>query len=298
MPIDIRNINEITFTQSFRGYNTEEVDDFLDDIYDESVKNNKEIEELKKRITELESGVLAAPLEHDGGASQEEAYAIIANAQQEADNLMDAARKKAHALIESAEKMAAQKLNSNASVMEAAPMAVSSDTLDKLKTVLSESYKKQMQILSGVAAIPNAQPSIPAENEPQPEDKAPNAPKDDVPSVSFSGITREHRPHIPAERDILSEINSIGLDAYKPPVQRQEEAPERPTIELKEPEYEPIEEETGGLAFSFGDHDDPEEDTKPFAPVDARPEEPKMPEPQPEDPDDIIAQILRDNNRN
>lgn len=298
MPIDIRNINEITFTQSFRGYNTEEVDDFLDDIYDEAVKNNKEIEELKKRITELESGALAAPIEQEGGASQEEAYAIIANAQQEADNIIDAARKKAHALIESAEKMAAQKLSSTAPAQAAAPAAVSSDTLDKLKAVLSDSYKKQMQILSGLAAMPANQPNTPepVSNKAQPVQKAPETPKNDVPSVSFSGITREHKPHIPAERDILGEINSIGLDAYKPPVQRQEETPERPSIELKEPEYEPIEEESSGLAFSFGD--DAEEDTKEFTPVNTQPKEPNMPEPQPEDPDDIIAQILRDNNRN
>ncbi len=296
MPIDIRNINEITFTQSFRGYNTDEVDDFLDDIYDEAVKNNKEIEELKKRITEVESGALAAPLEQDGGASQEEAYAIIANAQQEADKLIDAARKKAHALIESAEKMAAQK-QSAATPAQVMPTAtIAAGTVEKLKDALTDSYKKQMQILLGLASEQDSEQRA-TKPVAQPTLKEPETPKNDVPSVSFSGITREHKARIPAERDILNEINSIGLDAYKPPVQRQEEAPERPTIELKEPEYEPAE-DSDGLAFSFGDHEDAEEDTKQFTPLNTRPEEPKMPEPQPEDPDDIIAQILRDNNRN
>ena len=90
MAIDIKNINEITFTQSFRGYNTEEVDDFLDDLYEEATANNKEIEELKKKIASLENGTVP----EGGGMSQEEAYSIIANAQEEADKIIDNARKK------------------------------------------------------------------------------------------------------------------------------------------------------------------------------------------------------------
>jgi DivIVA domain-containing protein len=57
MAIDIKNINEITFTQRFRGYDTEEVDKFLDDLLYEAVESNKETEELKKRIKELEDKV-------------------------------------------------------------------------------------------------------------------------------------------------------------------------------------------------------------------------------------------------
>ena len=275
MAIDIKNINEITFTQSFRGYNTEEVDDFLDDLYEEASQNNREIDELRKKLKALESG-------EGGGMDQEEAYAVIANAQEEADKIVEAARQKAHTMIERAE----SQINENAAVPApaAAPTAAGVDTasLNKLKDVLRETYEKQMAAINAIAGA-----------KPEPEIKQPEK-KSEIPSVSFSGITKQFPQKIPAERDILSEINAIGLDSPKASEKEsdiaEEPAPES-TISLSTPDVnESPEPESGGLAFSFAEHEEPAD------------EKPETIEPQKqsesEDPDDIIAQILRDNNRN
>lgn len=269
MAIDIRTINEITFTQSFRGYNTEEVDDFLDDLYDNAIANNKEIEELKKKIAELESG------SNNNESSSEDNYNVIANAQEEADKIIDAARRKAHSLIESAEAMQNEK-----PMHAVATAGISSDTSDKLKALFSEMYKKQMAILEDVEVV--EEPKV------RYEEKA-----SDIPSISFAGLKQDIPRKMPAERDILGEINSIELGGFKESTSLYEvgspyqEAP----IEIQEEVLEEVEEEVSdGLAFSFA-----EPEAKPINRV-----EPSISfsESATEDPDDIIAQILRDNNRN
>ena len=267
MAIDIKNINEITFTQSFRGYNTEEVDDFLDSLYEEASQNNREIEELKKKIKALESGEGAG-----SGMSEEEAYSIISNAQEEADRIIETARRKAHSLIESAENQISENGGAPAATAAASSGGADIASLNKLKAVLRETYEKQMAAINEIAG-----------NEPAPEIKKPEV-KRDIPTVSFSGITKEFPKKIPAERDILSEINAIGLDGYNAsekniPI----DADEAEATESAEPE-------TGGLSFSFGDHDDSEAEKPDIKDT--------YKENEPEDPDDIIAQILRDDNRN
>ncbi len=311
MAIDIRNINEITFSQSFRGYNTDEVDDFLDDIYDEAVNNNKEIQELKKRIEELESG---APVSQsaDDGVSQEEAYAIIANAQEEADRIVETARQKAHALILEAEK--AQEIQ--ASQPAPAPVAqttsqIDVDAVDRLKQTLREMYQKQLAVLDDISTsapapkyeAPSYEPPVFEAPAPTMDEEQSIPVQEDMPSISFSGLTRKVTPKIPAERDILGEINAINFGEKQPEPQPQTPIEAEPsTIELDmadtrtfekahEPEPEP---EAESITFAF---EMPEEKTQ-------QQEEPQKQQSfsfgstQPEDPDDIIAQILRDNNRN
>ena len=192
MAIDIRNINEITFTQSFRGYNTEEVDDFLDSLYEEAVAANKTIEELKKRISELET--TAGSVE----SSTENTYAVIANAQEEADRIIDNARLKAHALIESAENR-----QNEAPVPTQTSVGISFDAAKKLKELFNEMHEKQMAILENVSD--NTEESLPKEEI-----------ENDIPMVSFAGITNEFTKKIPAERDILGEINAIDFGKLKP----------------------------------------------------------------------------------
>lgn len=274
MAIDIKNINEITFTQSFRGYNTEEVDDFLDDLYEEASQNNREIEELKKKLKALESGESPG-----GGISQEEAYAVISNAQEEADKIIEAARRKAHALIESAEKHINEKQSMPAA--SAGMNGLNTESLDKLKNVLRDTYEKQM---TAINAIAGAKPEIK-----QPEEK-----KSDIPSVSFSGITKEFPSKIPAERDILGEISSIGIEGFNSSDKnRNMNLGSDKEIKLDDSAEETrqgAEPEPEGFAFSFAESDEHEEEKHEA--------ETQYQENEPEDPDDIIAQILRDNNRN
>ncbi len=315
MAIDIRNINEITFSQSFRGYNTDEVDDFLDDIYDEAVNNNKEIQELKKRIEELESGAPAMPEPNDGN-SQEEAYAIIANAQMEADRIIEAARQKAHALILQAEKIQAEKAAASAPMASTQPSSQINDvTVDRLRQTLREMYQKQLAVLDDMSSpAQNSVYKAPSTIANQPLQASPEPPArqtppvrqaelvkedNDIPSISFSGITRRVSPKIPADRDILGEIDAINLgeNTFK----KQQEA------DIQPPAYEPMdigdtqpfekthepEPESSGISFAFEMPDDEDDE------VEQPQQQPSsFNEVQAEDPDDIIAQILRDNNRN
>jgi len=277
MAIDIRCINEITFTQSFRGYNTEEVDDFLDDLFKEATSNNKQIEDLKKKIKVFQSGT-----ENTGNElSQEETYSIIANAQEEADKIVENARKKAHALIESAEKAQMD--------IETVPLSsngMSAGSVNKLKDTLREMYEKQMAVLDG---IDQTEPVI--ESKIKQMEKA-----SDIPSVSFAGITKEYPKKIPAERDILSEINSIGIGGYKGVVQEphvvgsvENFSEQQPMQDTALDQEEDIDGNTNEFAFSFAE---------PTEVADKKASTISLQENEPEDPDDIIAQILRDNNRN
>ena len=124
----------------------------------------------------------------------------------------------------------------------------------------------------------------------------------DIPSVSFSGITKRVSSKIPAERDILSEINSIGIGAgEKIPAPKPEPAGfdifgGREPAELNDAEDEDSQGDTNEFTFSFADPEEMNQAEEPVPPVKSQPEQ--FIHNEPEDPDDIIAQILRDNNRN
>ncbi len=257
MAIDIRNIDEITFTQSIRGYNTDEVDDFLDALYEEALKNNKEFDELKKKIEDLESNA------GNSGPSAEDSYSVIANAQEEADRIIENARLKAHAMIESAE-------NAQMESVSVPTVGVSANAVNRLKDAVNEMYKKQMAIIEGLSVN-------------EAEEAEAESSYDDIPSVSFEGLTKQRVGQIPAERDIIGEISSIGFGGIEAP-------PIMPQQEVFQDTEEDSQEEPEGLAFAFAEHNEIKEEK--IA------EEVSYRENAPEDPDDIIAQILRDNNRN
>jgi cell division initiation protein len=100
MRISPMDIEQQEFGRSFRGYNEEEVDDFLDKIvkdYEELIKENaklkEEIDRMKDRLKEFSE-------------IEETLRSALLNAQKSADEIKDRVENKAKLIVEKAEKEA------------------------------------------------------------------------------------------------------------------------------------------------------------------------------------------------
>ena len=125
MAITIKDIHEKEFTKQVRGYNTDEVDDFLDELADQMEAMIKENRELSAQIEELKNAAPAPAPEPAPQAAPQAAAAplmdepqyfknlettlreTLINAQRLADETVAEARKKANTLLASAEEQAA-----------------------------------------------------------------------------------------------------------------------------------------------------------------------------------------------
>ena len=100
-PIDIQKQD---FDVSFRGYNADEVDDFLDMVGSDYEKLYKENIELKDRVSSLQASVeqyktLESTLKDSIILAQKSAEEIKKNASERADNMMNDAQNKASDII-------------------------------------------------------------------------------------------------------------------------------------------------------------------------------------------------------
>lgn len=100
-PIDIQKQD---FDVSFRGYNADEVDDFLDMVGNDYEKLYKENIELKDKVSSLQASVeqyknMEATLKDSIILAQNAAEEIKKNASQRADNMMTDAQNKASDII-------------------------------------------------------------------------------------------------------------------------------------------------------------------------------------------------------
>ncbi|MEA2021140.1 MAG: DivIVA domain-containing protein [Candidatus Caldatribacteriota bacterium] len=100
MRISPMDIEQQEFGRSFRGYNEEEVDDFLDKIvkdYEELIKENaklkEEIDRMKDRLKEFSE-------------IEETLRSALLNAQKSADEIKDRVENEARLVVEKAEKEA------------------------------------------------------------------------------------------------------------------------------------------------------------------------------------------------
>jgi len=100
MRISPMDIEQQEFGRSFRGYNEEEVDDFLDKIvkdYEELIKENaklkEEIDRMKDRLKEFSE-------------IEETLRSALLNTQKSADEIKDRVENKAKLIVEKAEKEA------------------------------------------------------------------------------------------------------------------------------------------------------------------------------------------------
>jgi len=123
-PMDIHNKE---FTRSFRGYDEDEVDQFLDEIVEEFERLYKENIDLKDRLTMLVDQL------NNYKTMENTLKETLVTAQKTADELAQSAQKKSDLIIEEAEKKARDIIEeANSKVIE-------------IKKEFDE-YRKQMQV--------------------------------------------------------------------------------------------------------------------------------------------------------
>lgn len=110
-PMDIHNKE---FERSFRGYNEDEVDQFLDNIVDEFEKMYKENMEMKERIAILMDQI------NQFRTMEKTLRDTLVTAQKTADEVTAVAQQKAKLILREAEEQARQiRTNANQDVVEA-----------------------------------------------------------------------------------------------------------------------------------------------------------------------------------
>ena len=107
MPITPMDIHNKEFSRSFRGYNEDEVDQFLDEIVEEFERLYKENLELKDRIDILVEQVnqfktMETTLKETLVTAQKTASDVTASAQKKSDLILQEAEQQAQKIIEDA----------------------------------------------------------------------------------------------------------------------------------------------------------------------------------------------------
>lgn len=141
-PLDIQNKS---FSTKMRGYNQDEVDDFLDMIvrdYEDSIAKNRELDKALKHAEEkleyfnelkeaLNQSIVVAQDTADKvkSSASKESEVIVTSAQNRADELITNAEKKAHLLTSTAEERAREILSDATS--QARELAAETNDLKK-----------------------------------------------------------------------------------------------------------------------------------------------------------------------
>ncbi|EPF4492665.1 DivIVA domain-containing protein [Enterococcus hirae] len=148
-PLDIQNK---TFSTKMRGYNQDEVDDFLDLVvrdYEEITQRNRELEKAVKHSEEkleyfnelkdaLNQSIIVAQDTADKvkTSASKESEVIVTSAQNKADELVATAEKRAHQLTTDAEEKARQILTD--ATEKAKQLAVETEDLKKKTRVFHQ----------------------------------------------------------------------------------------------------------------------------------------------------------------
>lgn len=103
MPLTVKDILEKTFKRSFKGYDEDEVDKFLDQIIDEFKLLQNEVVSLKSELAEAKENV--GKVKH----AEETIMNTLVSAQKTSERMINEAKRKAEVVISSAEATAKQK---------------------------------------------------------------------------------------------------------------------------------------------------------------------------------------------
>ncbi|MFW6134626.1 MAG: DivIVA domain-containing protein [Elusimicrobiota bacterium] len=138
MKITPMDIEQQQFARSFRGYNEEEVDNFLDriakdyeDLLNENVKLKEEIERLKSRLEEYSK-------------MDETLRSALVNAQQSASNIKENVQKEAQTMIDNA-KIEAEKIKQQAK-QDIYDLNNEIEALKKRRYLILEKLKNTLQL--------------------------------------------------------------------------------------------------------------------------------------------------------
>jgi cell division initiation protein len=100
MDLTARDVHEKRFHDAWRGYNQEEVDDFLDEVAETLERLNRENEDLRRRVGHLEQAVATSR------EAEEMLKKTLVSAQQAAEEAIAGAKAKAERLVAEAEERA------------------------------------------------------------------------------------------------------------------------------------------------------------------------------------------------
>ena len=103
MPLTVKDILEKTFKRSFKGYDEDEVDKFLDQIIDEFKALQSELTSVKDELETVREN--AGKVKH----SEETIMNTLVSAQKTSEHIVGEAKRKAEVIITSAEATARQK---------------------------------------------------------------------------------------------------------------------------------------------------------------------------------------------
>jgi cell division initiation protein len=138
MRITPMDIEQQQFGRSFRGYNEEEVDNFLDriakdyeEVLNENIKNKEETEKLQARLEEY-------------SRMEETLRSALVNAQQSASSIKESVQKEAQAIIDSA-KIEAEKIKQRAK-QEILDINNEIVALKKKKFIILEKLKNTLKL--------------------------------------------------------------------------------------------------------------------------------------------------------
>lgn len=138
MRITPMDIEQQQFGRSFRGYNEEEVDNFLDriakdyeDILNENIKLKEEIERLQSRLTEYSK-------------MDETLRSALVNAQESASNIKENVQKETQVMIENA-KIEAEKIKQKAK-QDIYDINNEIEALKKRKQIILEKLKNTFKL--------------------------------------------------------------------------------------------------------------------------------------------------------
>lgn len=137
MPLTPLDIHNKEFSRSFRGYDEDEVNEFLDQI----IKDYEAILREKKRLEE-ENAELREKLEHYANL-EETLHKSIVVAQEAAEELKGNARKESQLIIREAEKNADRIINE--ALMKSRSVASEIDELKKRLTVYRTRFRTLLE---------------------------------------------------------------------------------------------------------------------------------------------------------
>lgn len=190
MDLNARDVHEKQFNDAWRGYNQEEVDDFLDRVADAIEQLHRENASLRQRIAELDQAVSASRnteemLKKTLVSAQRAAEEAISTAKAKAERLINEAEARATRAAEETDRRSAEAERSYA--LRRQQLDASIDRLKAFETDMKRRLRAflegQQRALETLDARPRSEEaqSPAADTRPQPVLRATPSPRSDTP---------------------------------------------------------------------------------------------------------------------
>lgn len=199
--VTVQDVQSVTFEKAMRGYQVEQVDNFLDRIAAQLEDNEKQLQEMSRNNEELKAKLLEMAKKLEGYRSDEDALkSALLNAQRMGENVIREAKQKSDAIVREA--------NIRAEDITRAAQARTSEQEIELQRIKSEVAQFKSNVLSlykvhieSLSTLPDAQPED--EEEAVPEAQAAAQAPDEVAVQQEQHPAEEPAPIEPAEEETI-----------------------------------------------------------------------------------------------